>query len=70
MYTTNVIESLNSAYRRLNAQRRVFPTTDVLLKALYLTTYEATKKWTMPLRNRAVRLSIRGQGLRRAVNHV
>jgi transposase-like protein len=52
IYTTNAIESLNSAHRRLNGQRSVFPTTTALMKALYLTTYEATKKWTMPLRNR------------------
>ena len=51
IYTTNAIESLNSSYRRLNAQRSVFPTPAALLKALYLATYEATKKWTMPLRN-------------------
>ena len=43
-YTTNAIESLNSVYRRLNAQRSVFPTPAALLKALYLATYEATKK--------------------------
>lgn len=51
MYTTNAIESLNSAYRRLNSQRSVFPTVVSLQKALYLATWEATKKWTMPLRN-------------------
>ena len=51
MYTTNAIESLNSAYRRLNSQRSVFPTVASLQKALYLATWEATKKWTMPLRN-------------------
>lgn len=51
IYTTNAIESLNSVYRRLNAQRSVFPTPAALLKALYLATYEATKKWSMPLRN-------------------
>ena len=51
IYTTNAIESLNSVYRRLNSQRSVFPTTTALMKALYLATYEATKKWTMPLRN-------------------
>ena len=51
MYTTNAIESLNSALRRLNSQRSVFPSDTALLKALYLATFEATKKWTMPLRN-------------------
>ena len=51
IYTTNAIESLNSTYRRLNSQRSVFPSDTALLKALYLSTFEATKKWTMPLRN-------------------
>lgn len=44
IYTTNTIESLNSCYRRLNRQRSVFPSDKALLKALYLTTFEATKK--------------------------
>jgi len=51
IYTTNAIESLNSTYRRLNRQRSVFPSDTALLKALYLATYEATKKWYLPLRN-------------------
>ena len=50
-YTTNAIESLNSSLRRLNRQRSVFPSDTALLKALYLSTFEATKKWTMPIRN-------------------
>ena len=51
IYTTNAIESLNSAYRRLNSQRSVFPNSQSLLKALYLATAEIVRKWTMPLRN-------------------
>jgi len=51
IYTTNAIESLNSTYKRLNRQRSVFSTSTALLKALYLATFEATKKWSMPLRN-------------------
>lgn len=51
VYTTNSIESLNSLYRKLNRQRSVFPSDQALLKALYLATFEATKKWTMPIRN-------------------
>lgn len=50
-YTTNAIESLNSSYRRLNRQRSVFPSAQALLKSLYLATFEATKKWTMAIRN-------------------
>ena len=50
-YTTNAIESLNSSYRRINSQRSVFPSSQALLKALYLATFEATKKWSKPIRN-------------------
>ena len=50
-YTTNAIESLNASFRKLNRQRSVFPSSQALLKALYLSTFEATKKWTMPIRN-------------------
>ena len=50
-YTTNAIESLHSSYRRLNRQRSVFPSEQALLKALYLATFEISRKWTMPIRN-------------------
>ena len=45
-YTTNAIESLNSGFRRLNRGRTIFPNTMALTKALYLATWELTKKWT------------------------
>ncbi len=51
IYTTNAIESLNSTYQKLNRQRSVFPSDTVLLKALYLATFEATKRWTSTIRN-------------------
>ena len=51
IYTTNAIESLNATYRKLNRQRSVFPSDTALLKALYLSTFEATKKWNFPLRD-------------------
>lgn len=51
IYTTNAIESLNSTYRKPNRQGSVFPSDTALLKALYLAAFEATKKWTMPIRN-------------------
>ena len=62
-YTTNAIESLNSCYRRLNKQRSVFPSSQALMKALYLGTFEIAKKWTMPIRNW-------GKSSWRAGNHV
>lgn len=51
IYTTNAIESLNATYRKLNRQRSVFPSSTALMKALYLSTFEATKRWNLPLRN-------------------
>lgn len=51
IYTTTTIESLNSSYRCLNRQRSVFSSDIALLKALYLTTFEAKKKWNLPLGN-------------------
>ena len=51
IYTTNAIENLNSTYRKLNRQRSVFPSDTALLKAMYLATFEATKKWTISIRN-------------------
>lgn len=50
IYTTNAIESLNSTYKKLNSQRSVFPNDTALMKALYLSTLQATKKWTQGLR--------------------
>ena len=50
IYTTNAIESLNSTYKKLNRQRTIFPSDKALLKSLYLSTLQATKKWTQPLR--------------------
>ena len=43
--------SAECTYRKLNRQRSVFPSDQALLKALYLATFEATKKWSMPIRN-------------------
>lgn len=48
---SNAIESLNATCRKLNRQRSMFPSDQALLKALYLSTFEATKKWSMPIRN-------------------
>lgn len=51
VYTTNTIESLNSTYKKLNRQRSVFPSSKALLKSLYLSTLQATAKWTQPIKN-------------------
>ena len=57
MYTTNAIESLNSTYKRLNRNRKVFPTDMSLLKALYLSTMKAEKKWSIRTPNWDICLS-------------
>ena len=57
MYTTNAIESLNSTYKRLNRNRKVFPTDMSLLKALYLSTLKAEKKWSVRTPNWDICLS-------------
>ncbi len=51
IYTTNAIESLNATYRKLNRQSSVFPSDTALLKALYLSTFKATKKRTVTIPN-------------------
>ena len=51
IYTTNAIESVNSTYKKLNRQRSVFPSSTALLKALYLSTLQITKKWNQALKN-------------------
>ena len=51
IYTTNAIESLNSVIRRALKKRKVFPSDDSAKKMVYLAIKEASKKWTMPIRN-------------------
>lgn len=46
MYTTNVIENLNSQFRKVTKNKKIFPTDDSLLKILYLATEKVAKKWT------------------------
>ena len=51
IYTTNAIESLNSVIRKAIKKRKLFPTDDAAKKVIYLAVTEASKKWTMPIRN-------------------
>ena len=51
IYTTNAIESLNSVIRKAIRKRKLFPTEDSAKKVIYLAVTEASKKWTMPIRN-------------------
>ena len=51
IYTTNAIESLNSVIRKAIKKRKLFPTDDSAKKVIYLAIQDASKKWTMPIRN-------------------
>ena len=51
IYTTNAIESLNSVIRRAIKKRKIFPNDDSARKMIYLAIKEASKKWTMPIRD-------------------
>jgi len=44
MYTTNIIESVNSKFRKAIAGRRVFPTEESFLKCLYMAAMELERK--------------------------
>ncbi|BBE31798.1 IS256 family transposase [Tepiditoga spiralis] len=51
MYTTNIIESLNRQFRKATKTKSIFPNDDAVLKSLYLTTKNVTKKWTARFHN-------------------
>lgn len=51
IYTTNIVESLNSSLRKAVRNRGHFPTEDSLMKVLYLVIQQSSKKWTMPIRD-------------------
>lgn len=45
IYTTNVIESLNSQFRKITKTKLIFPNDESLMKMLYLATQRVAKKW-------------------------
>ncbi len=51
MYTTNAIESLNNALRKVTKNRGAFPTDEAAIKLLYMALQNIMKKWTMPIQN-------------------
>ncbi len=51
IYTTNLIENLNGKIRRYTKNKLSFPTDDAVMKSVYLAVREATKKWSMPIRD-------------------
>ena len=51
IYTTNAIESLNSVVRKATRSRKVFPDDDSAKKVMCVAIQDASKRWTMPIRN-------------------
>jgi putative transposase len=51
IYTTNAIESLNNAIRKVTRNRGAFPNDEAAVKLLYMGIRNIMKKWTMPIQN-------------------
>ena len=51
IYTTNIVESLNSTLRKAVRNRGHFSTEDGIMKVLYLAIRGVSKKWGMPIRD-------------------
>jgi putative transposase len=51
IYTTNAIESVNSVIRKFTRNRKIYPNEESALKIVYMAIHEASKKWTMPIRD-------------------
>jgi transposase-like protein len=51
IYTTNAIESLNSVIRKAINNRKIFPDDSSVFKVVYLAIEQASRKWTMPVRD-------------------
>lgn len=57
IYTTNVIESLNSSIRKYTKTKTVFPDDQAVLKSVYLSLMNIQKKWRHSIRNWGLILS-------------
>jgi putative transposase len=51
IYTTNAIESVHSQFRKVTRSKSQFPDDISVMKMLYLSSIEVSKKWTMRLPN-------------------
>ena len=49
--TTNAIESVNSVIRKFTRNRKIYPNEESALKIMFMAIREASKKWTMPIRD-------------------
>ncbi len=57
IYTTNLIENLNSKIRKYTKAKLSFPNDDAVKKSVCLAISEIEKKWTMPIQNWAIVLN-------------
>lgn len=57
IYTTNLIENLNGKIRKYTKNKLSFPTDEAVMKSTFLALREATKRWTMPVRDWGVILN-------------
>ncbi len=51
IYTTNAVEGYHRMVRKFTKTKAIFPTDDSIRKAIYMSTKEISKKWTMPVRD-------------------
>ena len=51
IYTTNAIESINAAIRKVTSKRGAFPTQDSVRKVLYLAILKASERWSRPVQD-------------------
>jgi putative transposase len=51
IYTTNVIESVNSSLRKALKNRGSFPSEDAVIKLVYLALRNISAKWNLPIRD-------------------
>lgn len=51
IYTTNAIEAINRQVRKVIKTKGHFPNDDAVLKILFLALQNASKKWSMPIRD-------------------
>jgi putative transposase len=51
IYTTNAIESLNYTLRKVTKNRASFPNDNAIIKIMFLALTNASKKWTMPIKD-------------------
>ena len=57
IYTTNVIESVNSSLRKVLKNRGSFPNEDAVVKLIYLALRNISEKWNLPIRDWALAMN-------------